>query len=167
MQWFLLFILFSLNFMFFIIKHPLTMSLILLIQTFMISIMSGMMNKNFWFSYILFLIFIGALLILFIYITSLTSNKLFNFSYNMIFFPLIFFLLYLLMNPNFYNWNFFNSDMFKINELNLLSFNYEFIMLFNFPSNMIILMIMIYLLLTLISIMKITKFNKGPFRMMN
>nr|YP_011035837.1 NADH dehydrogenase subunit 6 [Penicillidia jenynsii]WRI60693.1 NADH dehydrogenase subunit 6 [Penicillidia jenynsii] len=167
MQSFMLFLLFSFNFLFLIIKHPLSMSLILLIQTLIISIMSGMMNKNFWFSYILFLIFIGALLILFIYITSLTSNKMFNFSYKMIFIPMFFFMIFLMMKMNFFNWNFMNSDMMKMNEMNY-SFNfYEFIMLYNFPSNLIIFMTMMYLLLTLISIMKITKFNKGPFRIMN
>nr|YP_010852545.1 NADH dehydrogenase subunit 6 [Nycteribia formosana]WGL38774.1 NADH dehydrogenase subunit 6 [Nycteribia formosana] len=166
-QWYLLFFLFSFNYIFFITKHPLTMSLILMIQTLIISILSSMMNKNSWFSFILFLIFIGALLILFIYITSLTSNKLFNFSYKMIIMPLMFFFIFYLINKNLYMWNFMNSDMLNMNNYNKISNLYELIMLFNYPSNMLIFMIMMYLLFTLISIIKITKFNKGPFRMMN
>nr|YP_010547115.1 NADH dehydrogenase subunit 6 [Nycteribia parvula]UYK51617.1 NADH dehydrogenase subunit 6 [Nycteribia parvula] len=165
-QWYLLFMLFSLNYIFMIIKHPMTMSLILMMQTMMISILSSMMNKNSWFSFILFLIFIGALLILFIYITSLTSNKLFNFSYKMIIMPILFFLLFIFMNKSLFKWNFINSDMINFEMFNYLNF-YELIMLFNYPSNLLILMIMLYLLFSLISIMKITKFNKGPFRMMN
>nr|YP_010875354.1 NADH dehydrogenase subunit 6 [Nycteribia allotopa]WGW15008.1 NADH dehydrogenase subunit 6 [Nycteribia allotopa] len=143
------------------------LSLILMIQTLIISILSSMMNKNSWFSFILFLIFIGALLILFIYITSLTSNKLFNFSYKMMMIPLIFMLIFMMMNKKLYLWNFINSDMFIMEKYNYINNFYELIMLFNFPSNMLILMIMMYLLFTLISIMKITKFNKGPFRLMN
>nr|YP_010555005.1 NADH dehydrogenase subunit 6 [Phthiridium szechuanum]UYP50985.1 NADH dehydrogenase subunit 6 [Phthiridium szechuanum] len=166
-QWYLLLMLFSFNYIFLIIKHPLSMSLILMIQTLIISMLSNLMSMNSWFSYILFLIFVGALLILFIYITSLTSNKLFNFSYKMLIIPMILFLMFMQLNKNLFMWNFINSDMLKIEKYNYMLNYYELIMLFNFPSNMMILMIMLYLLFTLISIIKITKFNKGPMRKMN
>nr|UJI65684.1 NADH dehydrogenase subunit 6 [Basilia ansifera] len=164
-QFYMSMILLLLNFLFLLIKHPLSLSLILMIQTFIISIISGMINKNFWFSYILFLIFIGALLILFIYITSLASNEIFNFSYKMI---ILFFIFMALLSkiPNFFSWKFSNSDMNTYMYYNIMN-NTEFIMLFNFPTNLISFLIMLYLLFTLISIIKITKFFKGPLRMMN
>jgi len=62
------------------IKHPLAMGLILLIQTIFICLLRGLLIKSFWFSYILFLIFIGGILVLFIYVTSLASNEIFSFS---------------------------------------------------------------------------------------
>nr|WCL18781.1 NADH dehydrogenase subunit 6 [Phthiridium sp. A GC-2023a] len=168
------YLMFSFNYIFLIIKHPLSMSLILMIQTLIISILSNMMSKNSWFSYILFLIFVGALLILFIYITSLTSNKLFNFSYKMLIIPFI--MMFMMLMKIYY---FINSDMLKmymymnyeliISDMLKIKNNYMLLlcMLFNFPSNMMILMIMLYLLFSLISIVKITKFNKGPMRKMN
>ena len=50
------------------------MGLTLLIQTILVSIISGLITKTFWFSYILFLVFLGGILVLFIYVTSLASN---------------------------------------------------------------------------------------------
>nr|DAA06218.1 TPA_exp: truncated NADH dehydrogenase subunit 6 [Drosophila persimilis] len=60
--------------------HPLAMGLTLLIQTIFICLISGLMTKSFWYSYILFLIFLGGMLVLFIYVTSLASNEMFNLS---------------------------------------------------------------------------------------
>nr|UJI65697.1 NADH dehydrogenase subunit 6 [Dipseliopoda setosa] len=166
-QMILLNLLFFFNSLFIFMKHPLSMSMILVSQTIIISFISGMMNKNFWFSYILFLIFIGAMLILFIYITSLSSNELFNFSYMMILFPMILTVIFLMSFK--FSWNFNNADMINyMNNYNNNNFNNSsFFMLFNFPLNSIIIMMMIYLLMTLIVIIKITKFFKGPLRMMN
>ena len=56
------------------------MGLILLIQTFIVSLFRGGLLFTFWFSYILILIFLGAILILFIYISSLAPNQEFRMS---------------------------------------------------------------------------------------
>nr|QLY89746.1 NADH dehydrogenase subunit 6 [Notidobia ciliaris] len=60
------------------IYQPLMMVIMIILISLTICFMMGMMNSSFWFSYIMFLIFIGGLLILFIYISSLTSNKLYQ-----------------------------------------------------------------------------------------
>jgi NADH-ubiquinone oxidoreductase chain 6 len=60
------------------IKHPLAIGLILLIQTTIVCLIRGTIYRRFWFSYILFIIMIGGMLVLFIYITSLTSNEIFS-----------------------------------------------------------------------------------------
>nr|QDO72161.1 NADH dehydrogenase subunit 6 [Pandalus japonicus] len=62
------------------IMHPLAAGLALLVQTILICVASGLQNKSMWFSYILFLIFLGAMLVLFIYVASLASNEAFNLS---------------------------------------------------------------------------------------
>nr|AML26565.1 NADH dehydrogenase subunit 6 [Staphylinidae sp. BMNH 1274698] len=149
--------------MFLFMNHPMTMGLTLLIQTILISLISGMLTYNFWFSYMLFLIMVGGLLILFIYMTSIASNEMFNYSSNiMIFMSFIMFsimLIYLINDQFLYNLNFtFNEN------LNLLINNNYLKKFFNYPAIIIILMMMIYLFITLIATVKITKIEYGPLR---
>nr|APT41508.1 NADH dehydrogenase subunit 6 [Nyssomyia flaviscutellata] len=156
--------------MFMTMSHPLALGLMLLIQTLLVALTIGLMMKTFWFSYILFLTFMGGMLVLFIYVTSLASNEMFSLSSKMIVTFLIFmsFLMIIMMildksiiNQYIYNtemMEFFNMKfLFKENFLNLNKF-------YNFPTNLIMLMMIIYLLLTLIVIVKITSFNTGPLR---
>nr|APT41443.1 NADH dehydrogenase subunit 6 [Psychodopygus squamiventris maripaensis] len=156
--------------MFMMMSHPLALGLMLLIQTLLISLMIGLMMKTFWFSYILFLTFMGGMLVLFIYITSLASNEMFSLSSKMIIsfslFLSIIFISMMIIDKSLFTNNFYNNEMmeffnlkflFKENFLNLNKF-------YNFPTNLILLMMVIYLLLTLIVIVKITSFNTGPLR---
>nr|APU89541.1 NADH dehydrogenase subunit 6 [Porcellio dilatatus petiti] len=46
----------------------------LVVQAFMVSLLSGFLN-NIWYSYILFLVFLGGMLVVFIYISSLASSE--------------------------------------------------------------------------------------------
>nr|YP_010713141.1 NADH dehydrogenase subunit 6 [Cadrema minor]WDA94020.1 NADH dehydrogenase subunit 6 [Cadrema minor] len=154
-------------------NHPLAMGLTLLFQTIFISIITGLITKTFWFSYILFLIFLGGMLVLFIYVTSLASNEMFSLSmksviYSMTFIFLFLVISYLFMDQMMLSTNMFNEEMNSLNnELfyteNSLSLN----KLYNYPTNLITILLMNYLLITLIAIVKITKLIYGPLRMMN
>lgn len=146
------------------------MGLILLWQTVLICLISGILRNTFWFSYVLFLIFLGGILVLFIYVTSLASNEIFNFSIKLIWINaiifVIFFLLILLIDKSlFINYfiNFESQNLFFImnfqNE-NSLSLN----KLYNFPNNLITIIVIIYLFLTLIAVVKITNIFEGPLR---
>nr|AML25590.1 NADH dehydrogenase subunit 6 [Staphylinidae sp. BMNH 1274640] len=151
----------SMLFMF--MNHPMTMGLTLLIQTILISLITGLLNLNFWFSYILFLIMVGGLLVLFIYMTSIASNELFKYS-NKMFISLIslfilLFLISLTFDWFFINYNFFYIETFMINNYNIFLTKY-----FNLPSIIIIMMMIIYLFITLIAVIKITKIEYGPLR---
>ncbi|CRL08765.1 ND6 [Clunio marinus] len=159
------------SFIFMFIQHPLAMGLMLLIQTFLISILSGLMYKTFWFSYILFLIFIGGMLVLIIYITALASNEMFNFSNKILTLNIIFFILLMiclmmtdksmiLMYIN-NNENFLMMNMTKMISEN----SYSLIKIYNYPINMISILLMIYLFLTLIAAVKITNIFEGPLRL--
>nr|AMH85458.1 NADH dehydrogenase subunit 6 [Boettcheria latisterna] len=170
-QWILLSLLFIFNLIFLNMKHPLAMGLTLLIQTTLICLMTGLMTKTFWFSYILFLVFLGGMLVLFIYVTSLASNEMFSFSMKLTITSIILFLLSIMilffMDKNiimqYYNMEtnqMFNMDLF-IPE-NTLSLN----KLYNYPTNLLTIMLMNYLLITLIAVVKITKLFKGPLRPM-
>nr|UOU85146.1 NADH dehydrogenase subunit 6 [Scaptomyza pallida] len=153
--------------------HPLAMGLTLLIQTILICLITGMMTKTFWFSYILFLIFLGGMLVLFIYVTSLASNEMFNLSMKLtlisFFMIFIFTIISLIIDKNSSTFLLMNMEMESISKLysyiseNSLSLN----KLYNFPTNFMTILLMNYLLITLIVVVKITKMFKGPLRIMN
>nr|QCC23944.1 NADH dehydrogenase subunit 6 [Bactrocera dorsalis]QCC23952.1 NADH dehydrogenase subunit 6 [Bactrocera dorsalis] len=154
-------------------NHPLAMGLMLLIQTLQICLITGLMAKSFWFSYVLFLIFLGGMLVLFIYVTSLASNEMFSLSMKLTTICMMImltttliaafldkmstssFIQNLEMQP-LYNFNLTISE----NSLSLHN-------LYNYPTNFITILLMNYLLITLIAVVKITKLFYGPLRQMN
>nr|YP_010576544.1 NADH dehydrogenase subunit 6 [Oulema tristis]UZN44098.1 NADH dehydrogenase subunit 6 [Oulema tristis] len=156
----ILMILTSMLFMF--MKHPLSMGVILLSQTTFISLMTGMMQLNFWYSYIIFIIMIGGMLILFMYMTSVASNEKFKFSMNLMFFMISFFLLLIFMKPELLNF-YLNLKI----HLNIYNLQMSLNKYFNTPNHLIIFLIFFYLLITMIMVTKITKLEKGPLRQMN
>nr|AVN67327.1 NADH dehydrogenase subunit 6 [Blaberus sp. B013] len=147
-------------------NHPLAMGLILLIQTMFISIITGLLSQSFWFSYVLFLIFLGGMLVLFIYVASLASNEMFSLSTKLMLLSLmmmlmIFFLFMSMSYTNLQNQE-VNNFMIMFNQLSL-----PLIKLYNQPTNMITIMLAMYLFLTLIVVVKITNIFEGPLRQMN
>nr|YP_010506495.1 NADH dehydrogenase subunit 6 [Syritta pipiens]QUE27790.1 NADH dehydrogenase subunit 6 [Syritta pipiens]UXF58187.1 NADH dehydrogenase subunit 6 [Syritta pipiens] len=160
------------SFIFLQMNHPITMGLLLLIQTVLICCITGLMTKSFWFSYILFLIFVGGMLVLFIYMTSLASNEMFSISMKMttisiITFIMLFFII-LFMDKMIMMFNSMNNEMNSI--INLNSYIQENTLnlnkLYNYPNNMITILLINYLLITLIATVKITKLFHGPLRSM-
>nr|YP_010238753.1 NADH dehydrogenase subunit 6 [Amphinemura wui]QTE20677.1 NADH dehydrogenase subunit 6 [Amphinemura wui] len=154
-------------------SHPLAMGLMLLVQTVIISILTGMMTQSFWFSYILFLVFLGGLLVLFIYVTSLASNEMFSLSMTTLS-PLIIgsgmvILILMILDSffmisgthNFEGLNILNTPIYQEESANTLT------KLYNGPTSLITLTLVLYLFLTLIAVVKITKINQGPLRKSN
>nr|WBR65675.1 NADH dehydrogenase subunit 6 [Layahima sp. 3 YZ-2022a] len=150
------------------IKHPLAMGLTLLIQTIIISLTCGLFTHSYWFAYILFLIMLGGMLVLFIYVTSLASNELFSFSVKSLFISIIMLslltIIFMFMDNLMLITN--NLEMIKMSpESNLFSENeINLIKLYNNPTMNITIMMINYLLLTLIVVVKITNINHGPLR---
>nr|UQJ73328.1 NADH dehydrogenase subunit 6 [Potthastia sp. 2XL] len=152
-------------------KHPMAMGLTLLMQTFIICIITGNYSKTFWFSYVLFLIFLGGMLVLFIYVTSLASNEMFSFSMKMFIMSMILlflcFITTLILDNNMLS-NYFSMNNEMLNMMNLKSFIIENSIslnkLYNFPTNLMTILLINYLFLTLIAAVKITNMFEGPLR---
>nr|YP_010563162.1 NADH dehydrogenase subunit 6 [Demonax pseudonotabilis]UYX61168.1 NADH dehydrogenase subunit 6 [Demonax pseudonotabilis] len=153
-----------LTIMFILLNHPLSFGMVLLLQTLLMSLITGMINQSFWFSYILFLIMVGGMLILFIYMTSIASNEKFNFSVKMTLSMMFLFSISLILmftdkmmtNMKMINWE---QESFPLNKLSLSKY-------INIPNNMIMMMVIVYLLITLIMVVKITNIKQGPLRQM-
>nr|YP_007025642.1 NADH dehydrogenase subunit 6 [Austinogebia edulis]AEW68281.1 NADH dehydrogenase subunit 6 [Austinogebia edulis] len=150
------------------LTHPLSMGLALLLQTTLICSCSGIMLPSFWFSYILFLIFLGGMLVLFIYVTSLASNEPFIFSlpstiFMLIMIPFISIML-IFSDPMITLINQSNStNIYLFNSLNLTMYFTSSI--YNQSMMMFTILIVIYLLLTLFAVVKITNSFFGPLRL--
>nr|YP_009654755.1 NADH dehydrogenase subunit 6 [Caystrus obscurus]QCI09310.1 NADH dehydrogenase subunit 6 [Caystrus obscurus] len=139
------------------LNHPLSMGLILILQTIIISIIMGYMLKSFLFSYIIIIIMLSGALVLFIYMASVASNEKFNWSNKMIVMLLITSMcMIIIMYKYNNNWLINNSKV--SDSINLIK-------LFNLMSAKVTLLMIIYLLLTMIVVSNIAKTNKGPLRM--
>nr|ALO77069.1 NADH deshydrogenase subunit 6 [Priacma serrata] len=151
--------------------HPLSMGLTLLIQVLLTSMLMMLMTSYSWFSYILFLIMVGGMLVLFIYMTSLASNEMFTLSKKMIILTTMMMVIIILM------WTMeftetssatigSTTDTNKMTELWLMK-NDKFLSLnkmFNTPTSMMMITLASYLFLTLIATVKITSNKSGPLR---
>nr|UKO33030.1 NADH dehydrogenase subunit 6 [Stenochironomus sp. 3CZ] len=163
------------SFMFIFLNHPLSMNTNLMIQAFLITIFSGLLIKSFWFSYSLFLIFLGGMLILFMYMTMVASNEKFwtkKIKYLKFYLILILMLIILTIMFFWFNYYFlmnkiFNMESLKFNyimstwDINLLMLN----KIYNYPMNLLSIFLMLILFLTLIASVKITNSNYSSMRM--
>nr|AXS65227.1 NADH dehydrogenase subunit 6 [Cerambycidae sp. 8 KM-2017] len=151
--------------LFIFLNHPLSLGLILLFQTIFSSLIIGQMNLNYWFSYILFLVMIGGMLILFIYMTSIASNEQFNFSSKLLFMMLLGIsmeIIFFMFDSTNFNFKILTTECLQFNS----KINFSFLMnkIFSYPIFSNFLMIIIYLLISLIMVVKITDFHYGPLR---
>lgn len=119
----------------------------------------------------MFLIFIGGILILFIYISSLSSNEKISFSFGIFIknFSLFCLIPVTLIFDNFFLPKTKNTDLSKLNEfIILINENHINISkLYETPNNWITIILILYLLLTLIIVVKITNSFIGPLRQKN
>nr|AXS65110.1 NADH dehydrogenase subunit 6 [Coleoptera sp. 7 KM-2017] len=159
----IMFLSLTFSIMFILLKHPLSMGITLLMKTIIITLTMGFFNMNYWYSYILFLIMIGGMLVLFIYMTSIASNEMFFPSIKILCFIIFMMMIMLIL--------YFSLDHFYIllnnmieNMNNKNNFMYSLNKYLNYPNNLISYMLIIYLLITLFAIVKITNLKKGALR---
>nr|URX54042.1 NADH dehydrogenase subunit 6 [Neotermes fulvescens] len=141
--------------------HPLAMGMMLLMQTTMMCLISGIMHQSFWFQYILFMVFVGGMLVLFIYVASLASNEMFSLSTKLMITATIMMMLMMMtdkwMMMNTKDASTFNAMM--ENEIITLTTK-----LYNQPNGTMTILAALYLLMTLIVVAKIINVSKGPLR---
>nr|YP_009740599.1 NADH dehydrogenase subunit 6 [Xiangelilacris zhongdianensis]QID03561.1 NADH dehydrogenase subunit 6 [Xiangelilacris zhongdianensis] len=160
------------NFNFIKLNHPMSMMFTIILQTFFIGLMVGTVMKSFWLSYILFLTFLGGMLVLFIYITSITSNEMFQPKSITMIFTFIMWIINMFMliiiNKTMFIDFFKNMEVDNIKSLiNCQEMMMSLQKLYNNPTFIITMMMMIYLFLTLLVVVKITNINQGPIRKMS
>nr|YP_011018099.1 NADH dehydrogenase subunit 6 [Bhatia longiradiata]WQH58297.1 NADH dehydrogenase subunit 6 [Bhatia longiradiata] len=140
----------------FLMNTPMTMGVMLLVQTFISTIFMAKMMSSSWLMMILFMMMVGGLLILFMYMSSIASNEKFKSNFMMIV------LLIILMIP--IEELIFDVQMkdglkciTSVESLTLLK-------IYNKKVLFITLFLFCYLLLTMVVVTKIIKIYKGPLR---
>nr|YP_010586391.1 NADH dehydrogenase subunit 6 [Molannodes epaphos]UZZ44179.1 NADH dehydrogenase subunit 6 [Molannodes epaphos] len=154
--------------------HPLMMTILMIIMNTLICLLMNSLNYYMWFSYIMFLIIIGSLMILFLYISNLTSNKMKIFSMKKIILAINLTIMALLIFNFMYNpkyMNIFTNNQKKIfsSSFNLYYNEMEPLMnlskLYNNFSLWLSILLMTLLLMMLMISIKISNLFQGPFRM--
>nr|URX54484.1 NADH dehydrogenase subunit 6 [Neotermes sp. 8 AB-2022a] len=142
-------------------NHPLAMGMMLLLQTMMTCLISGLMHQSFWFQYILFMVFVGGMLVLFIYMASLASNEMFSLSTKMMVMTTMMIMTMSIIKDQ----TMINSS--EMNLYELMTKNEIITMtskLYNQPNGTLTILMALYLLMTLIVVVKVTNVSKGPLR---
>lgn len=153
-------IMFLINLIFLFMFHPLAIIFILILQTILISIGIYSITQFPWFSYTLILVFLGGILILFTYISNIASNEIFKPNLKIIL-PLIIAPL-LTIFFNFPKQNLRSES--KTRSINQFS-NLTIFKPFSEAIMPVTLLIASYIILTLLTVVKIRKINQGPLRM--
>lgn len=132
------------------LNHPLSFALSLFVQTLLICLI--IRQVSYWVPLILFLIFLGGILVIFMYVASLSSNEKFRFDISSFMIVIVrsrIFYLIIERNPTI------------INEEN---FVVQIESIINLRSSLIYIFITIYLFLALILIVEFLNINKKPLR---
>nr|YP_010531291.1 NADH dehydrogenase subunit 6 [Mileewa lamellata]UXX17550.1 NADH dehydrogenase subunit 6 [Mileewa lamellata] len=149
------------SFMIPFISNPISMGMILILQTMFATILMNKMIMSSWFSFITFLMMIGGLLIIFTYMSSIASNEKFKFNLNLSIFMLIIILITdeMIIKEQMKE----NQQMIFIKTLEQVSM----MKLYNKKSLFMSILLMIYLLFTMIVVSKMVKHYYGPLRKKN
>nr|QDI93372.1 NADH dehydrogenase subunit 6 [Rubeospineus bicorniger] len=155
----------TMNMLFMFMNHPMSMGLILIIQTVILGIISGMMMKTFWISYILVITMLSGMLVLFIYMSSVASNEKFKNSSKlsmMFIIMMISSMMFLFLNNKMIiKNNYLGMEMMMIKNLELTQLN----KMFNSKNLMITIMLVLYLFMTMIVSTHLVNISEGPMRL--
>ena len=155
----LIIIIFIINLIFLFMFHPLAIIFVLILQTILISIIIYRITQFPWFSYTLILVFLGGMLILFTYISNIASNEIFKPNLKimapLVLAPLV---TIFIMKPK----QRLTLET-KISSSNQFS-NLMILKPFSEAIIPVTLLIASYIILTLLTVVKIRKISQGPLR---
>jgi len=132
------------------ISHPIFFSIILIIRSIVIGIICMKINLS-WFFYLLVLVFLGGVIVLIIYINTLAINE--KFFFYKIKFKYMYVFIFLFLTQLII----FKNIFVKTNYSNIIS-----ISLYDSINSLSLVFLILYLLLTLICVVKLVKFEYGP-----
>nr|WMC21048.1 NADH dehydrogenase subunit 6 [Chtenopteryx sicula] len=153
---------FSLSSVCMMVIQPLSLGFMLMMMTLCSSFLIGMFTFS-WYGYLLFLVYIGGLLVMFMYVISLIPNLIFLSSKVFLYFFVIFF--------GFLVMNFFISKSLvgvDVKDLSLLDYSSLTMsgsgMIMMYDNFLCYLLLGVILLFVLISVVKICYYCEGPLR---
>nr|YP_010016419.1 NADH dehydrogenase subunit 6 [Mukaria splendida]QOI73925.1 NADH dehydrogenase subunit 6 [Mukaria splendida] len=139
------------------LNTPMSMGVFLMLQTILSTMFLLKISFSSWMPMIIFLMLIGGLMILFMYMSSIASNEKFLLNYKLVILPMLMLMLPLEnMMTEIMNNEFLMNNLDK-NNLSMMKF-------YNKKTMMLTLLMFMYMLVTMIVVTKITKIHKGPLR---
>lgn len=160
----LTFISFFLTTVFLYTTAPLTRALIIATQRFTVALLIFYPSTTSWYSFILLIIFLRGIIIIFTYISSLAPNKIIKYR------PPTIILITILSRLITISALILTAPLIIEKEINTSSelltplTSPSIFKLYAFPLASLIILLISYLLLTLIVVVKITKYTTGPLR---
>nr|YP_010577114.1 NADH dehydrogenase subunit 6 [Megabalanus coccopoma]YP_087067.1 NADH dehydrogenase subunit 6 [Megabalanus volcano]UZN92560.1 NADH dehydrogenase subunit 6 [Megabalanus coccopoma]BAD44769.1 NADH dehydrogenase subunit 6 [Megabalanus volcano] len=155
----ILVLMFILNLIFLFMFHPLAMIFVLILQTMLISLLMYTITQFPWFSYTLILVFLGGMLILFTYMSNIASNEMFKPNMKMLFPLMTAPIISLLLSRPKQNMAVESKTLSSDHFSNLTIFKP-----FSFSVMPITILMACYIILTLLTVVKISKMSQGPLR---
>uniref|UniRef100_A0AAU8G6P3 NADH-ubiquinone oxidoreductase chain 6 n=1 Tax=Metaurus sp. 1 YLZ-2024a TaxID=3230283 RepID=A0AAU8G6P3_9HEMI len=142
------------------LNHPISMGTMMIIQTTLMCNQQTNNNYTPWMSYIMFVTMIGGMMIMFIYMASIASNE--KFKINMII-PIMWMITMMTMYLMFKNNSILQMNEKKMSNIQMEEIKFTMKM-FNKPKMVMTLMVMISLMITMISVTKISSTFEGPLK---
>uniref|UniRef100_A0AAU8G8E9 NADH dehydrogenase subunit 6 n=1 Tax=Colposcenia ignota TaxID=3230277 RepID=A0AAU8G8E9_9HEMI len=144
------------SWLFSLFTYPIPLGFMIMCQTLFTCIFIRAMTSSSWLTMTMFLIMVGGLMIIFLYMTSISSNNMMKeIKKTKIFFIII---LWYPISMMFINFN-------TLESLSLIdSFNKEFLKMFSSTNYQSSMFLFVYLLVALVSFIKIMNLTKGPMR---
>lgn len=153
--------------LFYLLSHPLALGLNILFQTALISLIIGLNSPSFWLSYVLFLVFMGGILVLTIYVVSLANSEIISINFKNLLWglPVFLFIFINLSSLNTFNFRIipfmgFSKSMAPDSSIIIKSLAN----LYSSTNFIIILFLAGYLFYILVIIRHIININEGPLR---
>nr|YP_009648558.1 NADH dehydrogenase subunit 6 [Tetraphleps aterrimus]QCE31845.1 NADH dehydrogenase subunit 6 [Tetraphleps aterrimus] len=145
-------------------KHPLSMGLMLIMQTVISAMISGSMMNSFWTSYMLFIVMMSGSLVLFIYMSSIASNEKFNTNMKMMTTTPILMVMTLIIMIK--KEDIANNNKMMLTETKTMMYEQTKMMMnmFSNQSMMMTIMMVLYLLITMIVVTHNVNIQEGPMR---
>nr|YP_010324935.1 NADH dehydrogenase subunit 6 [Haemaphysalis qinghaiensis]UNO54064.1 NADH dehydrogenase subunit 6 [Haemaphysalis qinghaiensis] len=140
-------IILAMSMLFLMMTHPIMMLMSVMMLTLYMSMIFYYISQFSMISLIMILLILGGMLIIFMYMVSLTPNNKISFNYKMIFVTTM---TLLLINI-------------EIQNKTLENFIFNKIYFYNFMN--LIMLMMMYLILSLTVVMKLTNSNMSPMKM--
>lgn len=146
--------LFSFIFLVPLIVQPLRLGLIVMFVSIILRGLLGIVFVS-WFGFLLFLIYVGGLLVIFAYVIILIPNR-YYFSKNIFIYILIIFLLFFML--------FFMTGFYLSLEDSFLSFQDSAQLIVSDYSSLVFLFLSLVLFFALLVVVKVCHFHGGPLR---
>lgn len=144
-------------------KIPLALTVYLSLNTITVAIVIISYIKTSWFSFILIIVFLSGIIVIFTYVSSLSSNQ-FNPPSNYLIISIlsliIFIFILILMYSNTFYLNTISTQPISFN----LVYSPNLHKLYERESALIISILLVYLLITLLVVVKNSSINKAPLR---